>query len=184
VLHHFIADAYSKAARDAYWATWSPRAMVLEDLVRGELGGAEKSARRALDRAGRPFALYRTWGNMHRLRLAHPFGHIPLFGARHILSDSPAAGSSDTVHVTAHGVGARRHAAVYGIGGRHISDLSDPDRNDFILLGGQDGWIGSANFDDQVPLWREGTYLRVPLRPDTARVRFPHRTELLPASAR
>ena len=33
---------------------------------------------------------------------------------------------------------------------RHVSDLSDPDANWFVLLGGQDGWFGAENFADQV----------------------------------
>jgi penicillin amidase len=63
---------------------------------------------------------------------------------------------------------------------RHISDLSDPDRNHFVLLGGQDGWLGSTTFLDQVPLWQHGQYVTLPLRAETARATFPHHTELMP----
>ena len=40
---------------------------------------------------------------------------------------------------------------------------ADPDGNYFVLLGGQDGWINSANFADQVELWRFGRFVQVPL---------------------
>jgi penicillin G amidase len=60
---------------------------------------------------------------------------------------------------------------------RHISDLSDLDRNYFVLLGGQDGWLGSTTFLDQVALWQQGKYITLPLRPETARATYPHVTQ-------
>ena len=41
------------------------------------------------------------------------------------------------------------------------------------MLGGNDGWIGSANFLDQLPLWQSGGYIRMPLRPETVAAEFP-----------
>jgi penicillin amidase len=64
---------------------------------------------------------------------------------------------------------------------RHVSDMSDPDANWFVLWGGQDGWLGSAAFADQVPMWREGRMIRLPLRPGTVAAEFPHLTRLSPA---
>jgi penicillin amidase len=58
--------------------------------------------------------------------------------------------------------------------------MADPDANWFTLWGGQDGWLGSAAFMDQVPLWREGRSIRVPLRADTVAAEFPHVTRLVP----
>jgi len=46
--------------------------------------------------------------------------------------------------------------------------------------GGQDGWLNSANFVDQVPLWLEGRYIEMPLREASVRARFRHVTELTP----
>jgi penicillin amidase len=81
---------------------------------------------------------------------------------------------------TAYGFTDKRHVARYGSTARHISDLSDPDRNYFVLLGGQDGWPNSTSFIDQVPGWREGRYFEMPLRVETARRRFPYKVELGP----
>jgi penicillin amidase len=64
---------------------------------------------------------------------------------------------------------------------RHISDLSDPDANWFVLLGGQDGWFGSESFADQVELWRERRYIRLPLSPEKVREEFPTVMRLGPA---
>jgi penicillin amidase len=92
----------------------------------------------------------------------------------------PASGGADTLLKTAHKLTHRRHAATYGSMARHISDLSDLDRNYFVLLGGQDGWLGSTTSLDQVPLWQQGRYIMVPLRAETARAAYPHVTRLEP----
>jgi len=70
---------------------------------------------------------------------------------------------------TAYGLAAGRHAVRLGANARHVSDLSDPDANHFVLLGGQDGWLGSTTFLDQLPLWRNGAYVSVPMRPESVR---------------
>ena len=80
----------------------------------------------------------------------------------------------------AHGLSNRRHHARYGSVARHVSDLADPDANHFTLLGGQDGWFASTSFADQVPLWRRGDYVTLPLDPETVRKRFPHAVTLHP----
>ena len=54
------------------------------------------------------------------------------------------------------------------------------DRNWFVVLGGQDGWLNSSAFLDQVPLWLEGEYIEMPLRLETVRARFRYVTELGP----
>lgn len=95
------------------------------------------------------------------------------------LRGRPAAGDNDTLNKTGHGpVHGRR--VTYGACARHVSDLADPDANWFVLLGGQDGWLGSANAADQVPLWEAGEAKQVPLRPAAAHA-WPHRTRLEPS---
>jgi hypothetical protein len=74
----------------------------------------------------------------------------------------------------------RRHHSSLGSMARHVSDLSDPDANWFVLLGGQDGWFGAENFADQVPLWREGRYIRLPLTEAAVARAFRHVLELRP----
>ncbi|EGQ63806.1 penicillin amidase family protein, partial [Acidithiobacillus sp. GGI-221] len=82
---------------------------------------------------------------------------------------------------TAHGLVAPPTDAVYGSQARHISDLSDLDENYFVLFGGQDGWLGSANFADQIGLWRQGSYIRMPLRAESIAAEFPLSMDLEPA---
>ena len=122
----------------------------------------------------------KNWGEMHRLQLAHPLANIPLIGKRYVFSNLPVGGSNDTLMKTAHGAVDKPHTARYGSTARHISDLSDLDRNYFVLLGGQDGWINSSTYLDQLQLWRAGEYIQLPLRQATLRERFPYHMELSP----
>ncbi len=118
------------------------------------------------------------WGDMHRLRLAHPHALVPLIGERYRFDETPVGSSTDSLMKTAHGSTAERHFVRYGSNARHISDLSDLDANWFALLGGQDGWFNSANFADQFALSQAGEYVQLPLRPDSVRRRFPHTMHL------
>jgi penicillin G amidase len=112
--------------------------------------------------------------------LGHSLALLPLIGRSWRFTNLPVGGGSDTLMKTAHALTSKRHASRYGSVARHISDLSDPDRNHFVLLGGQDGWLGSTTFLDQVPLWQRGDYLVLPLRPESARATFHNFTELMP----
>ena len=125
-------------------------------------------------------ARYPTWGDMHRLRLAHSLGRLPVARAAFVFANLPAGGSRQTPMKMAHGLVNGRHCATFGSMARHISDMSDLDANWFVLLGGNDGWLGSANFCDQLPLWRERRYIRMPLRPETVAAEFPIRDEAHP----
>ena len=49
-----------------------------------------------------------------------------------------------------------------------------------MILGGQDGRLGSAALTDQYALWRAGDYIQMPLRLETVRRLFPFVTELTP----
>ena len=179
---HLARDMVPAARRAAYDAAWGTRALIWADIVAARVSLRGPALARAVRNAARDFRAPATWGARHRLHLAHPLGIIPLIGRRYRAADLPAAGTSETLMKTAHGLTNRRHRARYGSVARHISDLSDPDANHFVLLGGQDGWFGSSTFADQVPPWREGAYVIIPLSPETARARFPHHVTLTPAA--
>jgi penicillin amidase len=122
-----------------------------------------------------------TWGDMHRLKLAHPLSNLPVIGSRFEFADLPVAGSRQTVMKSNASPSAERHTARYGSQARHYSDMSDIDANYFVVLGGQDGWFGSNTFLDQLALWRDGRYMQIPLRTETVHKTFPHRLALTPA---
>ncbi len=76
--------------------------------------------------------------------------------------------------------GAGVHGIPYGSIARHISDLSHLDENYFTVLGGQDGWIGSDTMLDQVPFWRQGKYIKMPMSLESVEQTFLHRITLTP----
>jgi penicillin amidase len=181
LLFHFCRLYYPHRVLSAYSAAWA-----LRDLIRSDIETADETRIRpvvlkALKRTARSLKS-RSWGQLHRLRIDHPLGLLPLAGRRYRYFDFPTSGGSETVMKTANGLTGGRHAVRFGSNARHISKLSDSDENYFILLGGQDGWFGSTTFADQVSLWREGKYIQVPLQPETVRNSFPFLTELCPAS--
>ena len=137
-----------------------------EEAVRAALAAGLAAAAEGLD-------AYATWADMHRLRLSHPLAAAPVVGGRYRFAEYGVGGSSQTLMKTAHDASGERHFVQYGANARHISDMTDPDANYFVLLGGQDGWLGSSTLLDQWPLWRDGDYVRAPLTPEAVRAAFP-----------
>jgi penicillin amidase len=180
LLHHLVRALVPRRRRAAYDAAWGTRRLLWEDILSAGARQRRRAVHLALQNAARAVSTNETWGARHRLRLRHPLSLLPLVGRSWRFSDLPAAGGSETLMKTAHPFTHRRHGSRFGSVARHISDLSDPDQNHFALLGGQDGWLGSTTYLDQVPLWQRGEYIALPLQPETARVTFPHCTELAP----
>lgn len=149
-----------------------------EDIRAAERARLTSALGAALPKAARTLERYGTWGDMHRLPIRHLLGNLPLIGRRYRFGDRPTSGSSHTVLKSAHALETKRHKARYGTQARHISDLSDPDANWFVLLGGQDGWFNSTTFADQVDPFMKGELIQVPLTLETVRASFPHHVRL------
>jgi penicillin amidase len=181
VLAHLVMTVTPPDRRALYNTVWHGRRLLAREigaLPPGQLSAAVQQA----FAASRPtFSRLRDWGEAHRLRLAHPLGALPAIGRRFRYVDWPWPGSSDTIFKSAHGLVTGRHAVAYGSNARYLFDMSDPDGNHLVLLGGQDGVPGSPAFLDQAELFRGGEYVTVPLDPATARAIFPHTTTLQPA---
>ena len=175
LLFHLARPLVTPGRQAAYEAVWGTRALVWEDILNTPADTRQQALARAARKAARDFRRSRNWGTLHRLQLAHPFGLIPFLGRHSRFADVPACGTSESLLKTAHGLTNRRHRTSYGSVARHISDLADPDANDFVLVGGQDGWLGSDTAVDQLALWQRGEYIRLPLQPETARKAFLHR---------
>jgi penicillin amidase len=132
----------------------------------------------ALTASAQAMKAYPAWGDMHRLIVQGQFAAIPVIGSRYVFDDVPAAGSSETLLKTDHDTAAERHATRYGAQARHVSDLADPDANWFVMLGGNDGWFNSTTFRDQVEAFQNGDSFKVPLKIETVRATFKHKTQL------
>ncbi len=172
-------DLVPAAVSEAFEASWGTRVLIWRAIVASPVERRQTALIRAAAAAAEAIA-HDDWGARHRLVLQHPLAMLPIFGRRYRLFDLPASGTSETLLKTAHPLTVERHRATYGSEARHISDLADPDANYFALLGGQDGWIGSTTFADQVELWQQGSYVQIPFLTDSVHRLFPHETVLSP----
>jgi len=180
LIHYFIPHFLGRARAAAFAAIWDARRLILRDVEAAPSERIAAALIQATGSAARKMSRYRNWGDIHRLRLAHGFGLAPIVGQRYRFADRPAGGGSETVFKTAHDAVARRHPVLYGSVARYFFDLSDLDRNYFVLLGGQDGWLRSSTFLDQVPLWETNRSVQVPLCRETMHMTFRHKTPLIP----
>jgi penicillin amidase len=180
VFHQLANRLLTKERLAAYATVWRTRHLIAGDLSALPRAQVARALEQALAPAARDFQRFGTWGELHRVRVSHPLGALPLVGRRYRFVDIPGAGSAETLMKTAHPLTNKRHAASYGSNARYLVDLSDPDRSFFALLGGQDGWLGSSTATDQVAPWQRGEYVQVPMREATVRALFRHRTELTP----
>jgi penicillin amidase len=176
---HLLKALRKNADFARYSAIWTARRLLTEDIealpervLKPALGLALRQATAGVRRFG-------TWGAVHQLWVAHPMARLPLTGP-HYAARGPSGGSNDTLDKSGHGPVTGRHHSSFGSCARHVSDLADPNANEFALLGGQDGWLGSTTFTDQVLLWQEGRRMTIPLDPAAAPDSFPHVTVLRP----
>ncbi|MBV6633025.1 MAG: penicillin acylase family protein [Alphaproteobacteria bacterium] len=123
----------------------------------------------SLEAAETAFTSYPRWGDMHRVNVGHLMSNIPLIGGKYVVGNYPVAGSHETIWKSAHPLTPGKHNAYYGSQSRHVSDLSDVDANYFVLVGGQDGWLNSANFSDQTEDFLSGQAIQLPLSDDGVR---------------
>ena len=184
LLYHLVPAVEGEGRPAAYGEQQSQWSHILSYLLRdlAALPAERRNGvlREAAARAAAGMDRFETWGDMHRLKVAHFLAEVPVIGDAFVLGDEPAAGSRATPMKSAHGLVNDRHTATMGSMARHISDLSDPDANWFVLLGGQDGWFGSESFADQVPMWRERRYIRMPLTPERVAAEFPTAVRIEP----
>ena len=177
---HGAADADDLDPIEAEWE-------VIVRFLPGDLAALTPEARRdmlhaALRHAERDIERAPTWGDMHRMPVAHILSAVPVLGRFFDYGSYPAGGSRQTASKAAHGLLRRRTEAEFGASARFLADLADPDENWVVLFGGEDGWLGSNTARDQIALWRAGAYIRLPMTDAAIRGAFTRRTMLAPAA--
>jgi penicillin amidase len=174
-----IADLARRLIRPmrykALSAIWTGRALIAEDILAAPAVALRRVIPRALRRAARVVRRLENWGGAHRLALKHPFAMLPVIGRRYRFGDVACDGGNDTLNKSGHDPVRGKHRVRHGASARFIADMSDPNANRVVLLGGQDGWIGSDTFLDQLPIWQRGGYIDLPLEAERARA-WPHHT--------
>ncbi|MEM8757379.1 MAG: penicillin acylase family protein [Planctomycetota bacterium] len=137
----------------------------LHDFVREDLAGdgAAGLVALAFESAVDDAPAGKVWGAIHELPLAHPIGLVPVLGRGYVFDRLAYRGSTTVVAKAAHSVTSGKHTPRFGANSRMLIDMGTQDDNRVVLLGGQDGWIGSDRMLDMVPLWSGGRYVPLPL---------------------
>ena len=184
-LFHAWAEALGTALRARFYRAaggfgYFPQYMVGRALDAGGAGVDSLAARAALeaaDASGRP------WGQVHLLRISHPFQDVPViggllgFGRR----DLPRPGDGYTVDAAAFGGNFPLFEVTSGPSQRSVTDLGDLGRGGaFILPGGQSGRPANRHSWDQLERWQRGELWRLPLERSEVEARTISRLRLLP----
>jgi penicillin amidase len=177
---HTVVALFGRKRAELYSAMWDMDRLLRADIETASQAQIVKALQKAVPATMRGLAAFHTWGGMHRLRLAHFLAPMPLMGRRLQFADRGVPGTRTTVLQTAGPLTDRRHFVRLIATARHVSDLTDLDANYFVILGGQDGWLGSTTMLDQVSLWREGRYVQLPMRLEAVRAKYTFKTELFP----
>ncbi len=127
---------------------------------------------------------YPRWGDFHVQPQQYPLGLIPVLGERFRFGEYPAPGSTTTLNKSAFAPGFDKRRVIFGAQARHISDMSTLDDNYFVMHGGNDGWLSNDRIVDQIPLWRAGGYIKVPMSREGVRQAFALRQETIPPAGR
>lgn len=102
------------------------------------------------------------WGKLHTVEFSHVFGASPIL--RRIFNVGPfeVGGSHSTVNKGDFKIGAP-FANTVGPSTRQIFDLSDPNNTRSVTPPGQSGQVFHRNYSDQIALWLNGLFKRVPM---------------------
>jgi penicillin amidase len=115
---------------------------------------------------------YPNWGLFHQIKLQYLFGYLPWIGKAYELKSYPASGSSDTLYKRAYNMDGNQAFVSYGSSARHISDMSDPDANYFVMYGAQNGYPFNPKNADQIQMWEDGKYIQFPMRLESIQKQF------------
>ncbi|MGE4558065.1 MAG: penicillin acylase family protein [Desulfovibrionaceae bacterium] len=178
--YHLIVTGYTKRYGDKL-AAYLLSCPAVYELLAEDVGTFDPAVcNKAFVLASEDNMKYKTWGEMHELALSHPLGRAPIIGSRYQFGRLPWPGGMNTVQKSAHTISPGEHEVRYGANARMVADLGEPVLR-VCLLGGQDGFLGSPNFMDQLELWSAGRYLDLPLQSTKARELFRHVVALTPA---
>ena len=115
----------------------------LPDLLKMSLDSALLRIKRWEDRKG----IKATWGNYKGTSIIH-LSRLKPFGTYNIQVD----GQADAVNST---------KSSHGPSQRIVVEMSSPPQAWAILPGGQSGNPGNPLFDNMIPLWRDGKYIKL-----------------------
>ena len=102
------------------------------------------------------------WGRMHQIRYNHTLGSAPILGWLFNRGPYPIGGDGTTPNQTAFmpelPPGLVQVQAAY----RQIFEIGNWDASQSVTASGQSGHPVSRNYADQIPMWLEGAYHKMP----------------------
>ncbi|MDE2110598.1 MAG: penicillin acylase family protein [Alphaproteobacteria bacterium] len=124
------------------------------------------------------------WGDAHRAVFVNqPFSNFPILD-RIFDREVEVSGGAFTIRRADFRFSSKRpYAADHGSGYRAIYDIAHPDNSLYVITTGESGNIFSPYYDDQLPLWAHGGYLRIPTSAKEIEATAKHRLTLQPESA-
>ena len=136
----------------------SGRRRTREELIETALKLAVVRLRRDVNPTPRKWA----WGRMHQIRYSHTLGSAPILGWLFNRGPYPIGGDGTTPNQTAYmpelPPGLVQVQASY----RQILDVGNWDAAQSVTASGQSGHPVSRNYADQIPMWLEGAYHKMP----------------------
>jgi penicillin G amidase len=162
----------------------------LDELPEEVLRNALKGAVEVLEESCGPDPASWSWGALHAAELRHPLGVVkPLHGLLN-RGPYPSGGDANTVWLAAfrsEGFGKSVLPSfspiTTGPNYRFVVDTGDWNRAWSIVSPGQSGHPASANYDDQIDLWRNVRYRPMVFGRKTAELAVKHRLVLNPGAA-
>jgi penicillin amidase len=101
------------------------------------------------------------WGEIHRVRFAHPLGRMPGLAPRFVAAELPLGGDEQTVN-NAGFEGDGPFDVYVAPSWRAVYDLADLDESKGILPTGQSGNPASPHWNDQTDAWATGQLRPLP----------------------
>ncbi|CAN5444074.1 penicillin acylase family protein [soil metagenome] len=102
------------------------------------------------------------WGRIHQVRYTHPLGSAPLLRKLFSRGPLPVGGDGATVNVARHAPQLPPGLVQVTASFRQIYAVGAWDQAQTVTTSGQSGHPLSQHYDDQMMMWKEGVYHKMP----------------------
>lgn len=154
----------------------SKRRRSREELIEEALKLAVQRLRKEVNATPRKWA----WGRMHQIKYNHPLGSAPVLGWFFNRGPYPIGGDGTTPNQTSYAPELPPGLAQVVASYRQIFDVGHWDAAQSVITSGQSGHPVSRTYTDQIPMWLEGTYHKMPWTRQAVEEAGQHRLQLLP----
>lgn len=121
------------------------------------------------------------WGRHHQIRYVHPLGSVRMLKTFFNRGPFPVDGDGTTPLQTRHATQMPLELVQVVPVYRQIYEVGEWDRAQSVTVSGQSGHPLSPQYDDQIPLWREGVYHAMPWSRKAVEDLAVYRTMIRPA---